>query len=115
MVLAKDKKDNYLIYRFGTADKIDLEFPKEKNKQSFKKFTFSTYLRGGGIQNEGMDLNGVHFMIADFEYSVFQNYYAVGNKIEIGVEIKNLKTNKITAIFGNPKTVIGTLILETIT
>ena len=52
MVLAKDKNNNYLIYRFGSTQKIELEYPKDKNMLSWSKFRFSFYLRGGGVQNE---------------------------------------------------------------
>ncbi len=109
LVLAKDSKNKYLIYRFGTIEKIELEYPKTKNKDSFKQFTFSFYTRGGGVQNAGMELNGLHFEIDNFEYSLYENYYAEGNINEIGVSIKNLKTEKIIDIKGNYKTLKGTL------
>src|SRR5882724_5416344 len=56
LVLVKDKSDKYIIYRFGSKTKIEFEFP-EKNKSSFSKFKYSFYLRGGGSDNAGMDLN----------------------------------------------------------
>jgi hypothetical protein len=40
MWLNKDKKDKYLIYRYGTKDKIEFQFP-DTTKTSFSKFTYS--------------------------------------------------------------------------
>ncbi len=109
MVLAKDKNNNYLIYRFGSTQKIELEYPKDKNMLSWSKFRFSFYLRGGGVQNEAMDLNGLHFEIDNFKYSLYQNYYAAVNQKAIGLRLTNLKTHKIIDIKGKNKTLKGNL------
>lgn len=45
MYLNVDTNNLYLVYRFGTKNKIELEYPKEKNKSSFSKFEYSTYFR----------------------------------------------------------------------
>lgn len=66
--------------------------------------------QGGGIANEGMDLNYVYFANGDFQYIIYDTYYAVGDKISIGLKVINLKTNKTTDIAGDPKTVTGTLV-----
>src|SRR5690349_9396285 len=58
--LLKDKSNKYICYRYGSKNKMDLEFP-ELNKKSWDQFTYSYYLRGGGISNEGMDLNYIYF------------------------------------------------------
>ena len=109
MVLAKEKKNKYLIYRFGTSEKIELEYPKIKNKQSWDNFSFSSYMRGGGPQNSGMELNGLHFEIDNFEYSLYQNYYAETNVNEVGLRLTNLKTMKIVDIKGKYKSLKGNL------
>lgn len=109
MVLAKDKNDGYLIYRFGTPNKIELEFP-EKTKASFDQFTYSYYLRGGGVQNEGMDLNYIKFTNGDYQYLIYDTYYAIGEESELGIKITHLKTKKTTDIKGDEKTQKGTLI-----
>ncbi len=44
VTLNKDKKNNYLIYRFGTKDKIEFEFH-NKTKSSWMNFKYSFYLR----------------------------------------------------------------------
>ncbi|QNN43719.1 hypothetical protein [Pedobacter roseus] len=108
LTLNKSKADNNIVYRFGTKDKVELEF-QGKSKSSRKDFKYSFYMRGGGVQNEGMDLNYVYFSNNGFKYVVYETYEAVGNKQEIGVKIINLKTQKTTDIKGDLKTRKGTL------
>jgi hypothetical protein len=106
MVLAKDKNDAYIVYRFGTKDKVELEVL-DKTKKQFK---YSFYLRGGGKANEGMDLNYVYFINKGFKYVVFSTSYAIDDKYEIGLKVIDMKTDKITTIKGNVKTKKGNLI-----
>lgn len=104
----KDKKNKYIIYRFGTKDKVEFEFP-NKLKSSWTNFKYSYYLRGGGVKNEAMDMNSLEFINENFKYVIYDTYYAVGNKQNIGIEITNLKLDKITIIGGILKTRKGTL------
>jgi hypothetical protein len=106
MVLAKDKKDTYVVYRYGTKDKVELEVL-DKTKKQFK---YSFYLRGGGKANEGMDLNYVYFINKGFKYVIFSTSYANDNKYEIGLKVIDMKTDKVSTIKGNINTKKGTLI-----
>lgn len=109
LTLNKNKADGGIVYRFGTKDKVEFEFPSQ-SKGSRKDFKYSFYLRGGGVQNEGMDLNYVYFINNGFKYVIYDTYVAVDHKQEIGVKIINLKTQKTTNITGDLKTRKGTLI-----
>ena len=109
ITLNKEKANNYLIYRFGTKDKIEFEFP-GKSESSWTDFKYSFYLRGGGTQNEGMDLNYIYFTNKNFQYVIYDTYFAAGNKQNIGIKIMDLKTGKTTNIKGNKKTQKGTLV-----
>lgn len=109
LTLNKRKIDNSIVYRFGTKDRVEFEFP-GKAGNSNKDFKYSFYMRGGGAQNEGMDLNYVYFSNNGFKYVIYDTYAAVGHKQETGVKIINLKTQKITDIKGSLKTRKGTLI-----
>lgn len=109
MTLNRDTANKYIVYRFGTKDKIEFEFP-EKSKNSWKHFKYSFYLRGGGTQNEGMDLNYIYFTNQGFKYVIYDTYFAVGNKQEIGIKIINLETNKITHIKGDTNSRKGTMV-----
>lgn len=93
MVLVKDENNKYIIYRFGTSKKIELEYP-EKNKDSWSKFTFFHYMRGGGIQNSGMELESLFFKIENYDYVIYKDYYAEGEVLETGILITNLDTKK---------------------
>lgn len=110
--LSKDKNDKYIVYRFGTKDKIELEYPNEKTEDSWKKFTYSFYLRGGGIENLGMDLNYLTFVNGTYKYVLYTNYKAeAGNHENIGVKVLDSKTDKpIADIKGERATRKGTLI-----
>jgi hypothetical protein len=107
--LVRDKSNKYISYRFGTKDKIEFEYPPIE-KDSWSKFTFSYFLRGGGTANEGMDLNYVYFTNNGFQYVIYHKYYAVGNRNSIGVNVIDLKTSKTVEIKGNAKTRKGTLV-----
>jgi len=109
VMLAKDKEDAYIIYRFGTQDKIEFEYP-EKTKDSWSKFTYTFYFRGGGADNEGLDLNYVSFTNKGYQYVIYDTYSAVENKTTFGIKVIQEKTKKTTNIPGLAKTQKGTLI-----
>jgi hypothetical protein len=109
MTLCKDTGDKYIVYRFGTKDSIEIEFP-QKGKNSWTKFKYSFYLRGGGVSNEGIDLNYVTFTNGRFKYLVYDTYFANGGKHTIGVRIFNTKSEEVMDFKGDLKTRQGTLI-----
>lgn len=106
LVLAKDKENEYIVYRFGTKEKIELEYP-EKNIESWSKFTYGHYLRGGGKQNAGMELESIFFQINNFSYTIYKNYHSEDNSFETGIKIRNLSDDKIIDITGKYKTIKG--------
>jgi len=109
LVIANDTIENYLVYRFGTIDKIEFEFP-EDLEQSWTKFKFSSYMRGGGVQNEGIDLNYLYFMNGNYRYVIFSEYYSVDNIYECGIKVTNLTNNKTSIIQGDINSATGTLV-----
>lgn len=108
MTVSKEKADAYIVYRYGNAKKIEFTFPAE-NKNSWKQFKYSFYSRGGGVGNEGMELNYLYFTSKGFQYVIFDTYYAVGNKHKTGIKITNPASGKVSTIRANPKTVVGIL------
>jgi hypothetical protein len=98
----------YIVYRFGTRDKIELEFPKDKI-DSWGQFLFSYYFRGGGRVNEGLDLNYLIFTNEDYTYTVFQEYDAVDQTGNIGVRIRNNKTAIEYEMNGDASSCVGSL------
>ena len=108
MELAKDSNDAYIIYRFGKTNKIEFEYS-SKDKASWKKFSFSTEIRGGGTQNEGIDLNYVYFINKKFKYVIYSTYFARGQITKTGIKIFDLNKNTMIDIPAKAKTVKGTL------
>lgn len=99
MTLCKDTAENYLLYRFGTSQRVELEYP-SKEKSSWERFTYSFYLRGGGAENAGLDLNYVYFEREGYRYIIFDTYDATANQSEYGIKVENLKTGEITVLTG---------------
>jgi len=108
LVIALDTNEKYLVYRYGTEKNIELEFPK-KLSTSWNEFQFSWYLRGGGVQNEGLDLNYLYFDSGIYRYVVFQEYSSNSQRTDYGIKVINRETKNKTVIEANPTTVEGTL------
>lgn len=109
LVVAIGSNEEYLVYRYGSTDNIELQFPEDLTT-SWDSFQHSWYLRGGGTQNEGMDLDYLYFDRGDYRYVVFQEYRSTsGSTFEYGIKVINTKTDKRTLIPANLSTVKGTL------
>lgn len=106
--ISKTQPD-YIVYRFGTKDKIELEFPENK-ADSWSKFIYSYYLRGGGAGNEGMDMNYLTFENSGYEYQIYQEYTAKDKVTQVGIKITDKSTKKETDIKGLSNTIEGSLI-----
>ena len=65
-----DKDEKYIVYRYGSKNKIELEYPKEKDLSSFQKFEYSESKRGGGMQNAAMELTCLSFTNNGIKYVV---------------------------------------------
>lgn len=104
--LVKDKNDAYIQYRFGTKDKIEIEFPKERTKESWKQFQYNSYWRGGGKENSGIEIDNIQFTNNGYTYLIFRTYFAENEKVSAGIIITDTK-GKETRINGNSKTIIG--------
>jgi len=109
MSLSKNNTNEYLVYRFGTKDKVELEYP-DKTKDSWTKFKYSYYFRGGGVANEGLDLNYLNFVYNNFRYVIFDTYSASNNSQKIGIKVTDLSSNKTTILRGINKTQKGSLL-----
>jgi hypothetical protein len=102
-------KPEYIVYRFGTAAKVELKFPQDK-VNSWQQFTYSFYFRGGGAANEGLDMNYLSFTNGNFKYTVYQEYVAVGNQEYVGIRILDTKTNKKYEVSGDSGNTVGSLL-----
>jgi hypothetical protein len=111
LMIAKDSNDRYLVYRYGTDSLIELEYPKNKNN-SWKKFKYSYWLRGGGPENAGIDINFLYFDIDHYRYVVYWTYYSESEETNCGIKVINQNTKKETDIKGDLSTVRGSLVAD---
>ncbi len=114
MCLAMEKGGKYLVYRFGQAGKVELQYPEELTN-TFEKFTYNYYMRGGGAGNAGVDLNYVSFTGDTHKIIIFEEYSAGDpdnpkESTSVGIRIINLKTNKENKIQGLEKSKQGSLV-----
>jgi hypothetical protein len=107
--ICSEKKDKYLVYRFGSKAKIELQYPEILDKNSWQKFELYSYFRGGGVQNAGVDEKHLSFISNGVKYNIYDEYTAETNQTDTGVRIE-LPT-KTYAVKGILKTKKGDLSL----
>jgi hypothetical protein len=106
MFLVKDKTNKYIQYRFGSKSNVEMEFPAERTTESWKKFHYNSYWRGGGVQNAGMEIDNLQFTNDGYTYLIFRTYHSEGEDYSAGIIITD-KKGKESRISGNYKTVKG--------
>lgn len=107
--ISKNQPD-YIVYRYGTKDNVELVYPEKKDAYSWNKFTYSYYVRGGGAENEGLDLNYLIFENGGYEYKIYDEYSSNDNLTKVGITVTELKTGNETEIGGESDSVYGSLI-----
>ena len=105
-VVCKDKADKYLVYRFGTADNIELSYPGWPDKSSWGFFVYFGYQRPGGKENEGMYQYTLTFTNNAIKYEVYYEWFSEDNSQGIGIRVTAGK--KTTNLKGDLKTHVGT-------
>ncbi|GAA4376305.1 hypothetical protein [Hymenobacter koreensis] len=68
--LCEGPKGSYLVYRFGTAVKTELQYPAVLDTSSWQKFTYWPYHRPGGVANAGMENYELSFKNGGAEYTL---------------------------------------------
>jgi hypothetical protein len=86
--VCSEKKDKYMVYRFGTQAKTELQYPVVLDESSWQKFELYSYFRGGGKENAGIDENHLSFTNDDIKYEIFEDYSALDNRIDLGVIVE---------------------------
>ena len=107
--ISKSQPD-YIVYRFGTKDNIEVEYPGTKDSDSWSKFTYSYYVRGGGTENDGLDLNYLIFDNGRYEYQIYDEYSSEDDKTSVGITVTDLDTGDETDIKGISDSIQGSLI-----
>lgn len=106
--LCRGPRDSYLVYRYGTAKRVELRYPAVLDASSWSKFTFATYLRPSmGGRNSGMDLNHLSFTNGNVQYTVYADVVDEGGE-RLGVGVKRAGGKEVF-IEGDPTSAVGTL------
>lgn len=103
------EEPSYIVYRFGTSENVEFVFP-EDLVDSWDKFTYSYYLRGGSRENEGLDLNYLTFEYKGTEYEIFQEYSSDNDSTDVGIRITDLTTYEETILKASKDSIRGDLI-----
>jgi hypothetical protein len=72
--LCKERNGKYMVYRFGTKDKIELEYPTTLDASSWNAFKLYGVKRFGGKANAGFGDYSISFMNNKVEYEIFENW-----------------------------------------
>ena len=102
------KNNGYLVYRFGFLGKIEMEYPKNR-KDSYSKFTYKFYMRGGGTENDAEDLNSLEFDNNGTTYSIYQDMESGAQGVKVGISVKLPNKDRAIDIKGIAFTATGTL------
>lgn len=80
-----DTSEGYLRFKISLKDKIQFQFPDTVDSESsWKRFTYSYYIRGGGRENEGLDLNYLYFTSGSVKYVIYDAFSASEDKYTCG-------------------------------
>lgn len=74
-------------FRWGYPDTLFVNYSCQPQLSSRNLFSISSYFRGGGEQNEGMELYSVKFVYNDSIYEVYDNYYSAGEVYATGLTV----------------------------
>lgn len=86
--LCKDKQGSYLVYRFGTKNKIEFEYPKKLDATSWNVFKLYGTKRWGGKANAGFGDYSLSFTNNNVIYKIFEIWSDEFNSSDIGVTVK---------------------------
>jgi hypothetical protein len=110
LTVAIDSDKRYIVYRYGTSDNLEFEYPGDLNG-SFSKFKLYHYVRNGGADNDGKGIDLLQFANAEHTYIIYELWEAAvgGFVYKSGITITNNKTHKKVDIKGDEKTKNGAL------
>jgi hypothetical protein len=98
-----------MVYRLGNQYKIELQVPAVLDTNSWKRFTFSGYNRGGGKENAAMHFGYLSFKDKDTIYEVFELWNSEDDIEHCGLTV--MRNEKIiSSIKGNIKSKSGNLV-----
>ena len=106
--VSKEKNGKYLVYRFGSKDKIELQVPTVLDTSSWNRFRFSGYSRGGGKENAAMHFGYLSFGTKGIGYEVYQLWNSEDSIEHCGLYI--IVDGKMTELKGGVESEKGNLV-----
>ena len=106
--VCKGKNEQYIVYRFGVQNKIELEYPKKLDSTSWQYFSFKGYNRGGGKQNAAMYYAFLNFSNNEITYKVYQTWDSENDLEHCGVSV--IINGKETGLKGVIRSIKGSLL-----
>ncbi len=105
--ICKEKNGAYLVYRFGTRNKIELEYPQQLDRTSWKKFSF--YMAECPATNELDDhlTSKLIFTNNKARYEIFEIRENALDLIHVGIMVT--ENGKTTVLKGAPNSITGWL------
>jgi hypothetical protein len=108
LVLALDFNNKYLVYRYGSQNHVELQYPRVLYN-SFTLFKYASKSKSASAANSKFGYEQLHFSNIEFTYNIYNQYDRMGNITRIGLVVTNNKTHKKTLIQGNLKSLKGQL------
>lgn len=113
-LLCEGPNGAYLVYRFGTATHLQLQYPAVLNSSSWRKFAYENYHRPGGAHNAGRDTRRLFFGIGRTEYALLDETEDLYDKQHEEIERRTVGlcvygTHKTTFIAGQESSAIWEL------
>ncbi|MES2836271.1 MAG: hypothetical protein V4667_02015 [Bacteroidota bacterium] len=108
VVIAFEKQQNYVVFRYGTNEKVEVEI-RESKTTAEKKFKYSFFKRGTPKHTNYLDLNYLNVNVGATQYVIFEDYIALGVEPEIGIIITDANIGDRKEIKGDLTTKKGSL------
>ena len=86
--ICKEKTGRYIVYRSGSKDKVELQFPNKLDKTSWSFFHYSGQWRFGGKANAGFGDLVLKFTNMGTTYRIFQEWNDEGNSSKFGLQVE---------------------------
>lgn len=102
VVVCKGANSKYLVYRFGTSDKVELQYPAQLDTNSWKLFKYRGYTRGGGKENLARGEYTLEFTNKEISYKLHEDWNSEDDSYDIGIDVEG--ADMAQSLKGDPKT-----------
>lgn len=106
--VCRARSDEYLVYRSRTTGGQLEQFPPRLDR-SWDQFALSSYARGGGLRNAGLDLTALSFSDTKQDVEVFQDWSAESDREIAGLKITDHASRREITLDADASTQIGRL------